>query len=139
VSDDLPAMFLDPLRSEDLDGAERFRLLERLRYRSKVLDREIELEAGFECDSYSSPRTFFGSWIVRGIDRRPAFLHDKLYASGICTRKEADLALLEAMESVGISWWRRKAIYRGVRLGGGLFWEHDDEGELDEHVQEESP
>ena len=121
------ACFLSPLRSEDLPGGTRWRLLAPLTFYSKVLERLITVETGFEADSYSAPQTPFGSWIVRDIDRRPAFIHDKLYTERSCTREEADLVLLEAMEAVGISWWRRRLIYRGVRVGGGFFWGEDDD------------
>lgn len=121
------AAFLTPLRSEDEDGRS-WKLLEPLRYYSKILDRVIELPAGFVADSYSAPYDFVGSWIVRGLDRRPAFVHDKLYSERATTRKQADDVLLEAMESVGISWWRRQAIYRAVRLGGAMYWS-DEESE----------
>lgn len=120
------AGFLSPLRTEDLDGR-RGRLLEELRYYSAILGREIVLEAGFVADSYSAPYDLVGSWIVRGIDRRPSWIHDKLYGEHSTTRAQADAVLLEAMESVGIAWWRAQLIYRGVRLGGGLFWAPDDD------------
>lgn len=126
----MKAGFLSALRSEDVDGC-RWKLTEPLRYYSAVLGREIVLEAGFVADSYSSPRELVGSWLVRNIDRRPAFIHDKLYGERSCTRFEADQVLLEAMESVGIAWWRRQAIYRGVRLGGGLYWDEDTQGPID--------
>lgn len=132
---DRKAGFLSALRSEDLDGGRKWKLLEPLRYYSAILAREIVLDAGFVADSYSAPRDFIGSWIVRDIDRRPAFVHDKLYAARFCTREQADKVLLEAMESVGISWWRSRLIYAGVRVGGGLFWPDDPAPSQDPHSE----
>lgn len=120
------ARFLSPLRTEDLDGGRQWRLLEPLRYYSRVLDRVIEIPAGFVADSYSSPREALGSWVVRDIDRRPAFIHDKLYGERSCTRAQADAVLLEAMEVARVPWWRRQVIYAGVRVGGAFFWDDDD-------------
>jgi hypothetical protein len=120
------AGFLSPLRTEDLDGR-RGRLLEPLRYYSAVLGREIVLEAGFVADSYSAPYDLVGSWIVRGIDRRPSWIHDKLYGEHSTTREQADAVLLEAMESVGIAWWRRQLIYRGVRSAAASSGRPDDD------------
>ena len=121
----MKAEFLTALRSEDLPGGQQWRLLEPLVYYSAILIRRIELPAGFVADSYSSPNTLFGSWIVRGIDRRPAFIHDKLYAERATTRAVADRVFLEAMEAVGVSSWRRALIYRAVRLGGAFHWPDD--------------
>lgn len=129
------AFFATSLVSEDLDG-NRSRLVEPLVYFSKILMQYLTLPRGFEADSYSAPQTPFGSWMVRGLDRRPAFVHDWLYSpeSGV-DRETADRVLLEAMEAVGISWWRRRLIYRAVRVGGGFFYK----GTLDEIVAPPDP
>lgn len=125
----LKAHFVGHLVSEDLDGGEAWRLVEPLVYYSAILNDYIVVPKGFEADSYSSPPTMFGAYIVRGIDRRPAFIHDKLYGDGEVTREVADRILLEAMEAAEVPWWRRKLIYRAVRGFGGLFYKepHEDE------------
>jgi hypothetical protein len=125
----LKAHFITPLVSEDLEGGEAWRLREPLVYFSALLHEYITVPVGFEADSYSAPETPFGSFIIRGIDRRPAFIHDKLYADADLPREVCDSVFLEAMEAAGIAWWRRKLIYRGVRSFGGLFYKDKDEND----------
>ena len=122
----MKAHFITHLVSEDLDGGEAWRLIEPLVYYSALLNDYIVVPKGFEADSYSAPPTMFGAYIVRGIDRRPAFIHDKLYADGNVTRDQADQVLLEAMEAAEVPWWRRKLIYSAVRGFGGLFYKGND-------------
>jgi hypothetical protein len=115
--------FTEFLRSTDLDGC-RLKLNASLHYLSVELDRVVTIPRGFECDSYSAPRDLLGSWIVRGIDRRPAVLHDWLYRDGRnVSRAQADLALLEAMKSVGIETWRANSIYAAVRAFGWRYYQ----------------
>ena len=40
------------------------------------------------------------------------------YSIGDIERKLADDILLEAMTLTGVSYWKREAIYAGVRVGG---------------------
>jgi len=49
-------------------------------------------------------------------------LHDYLYQTGMFTRAECDLILEEAMWSLGVSWWRRKSVKFGLRVGGWKAW-----------------
>ena len=54
---------------------------------------------------------------------QPSVVHDWLYdyAQGF-TRLEADQMMLDGMEAMGVSWLRRQAIYRAVRVGGWTAW-----------------
>lgn len=115
--------FLEHLRSEDLDGSKLI-LTSPLHYWSAELRRMVTIPTGFVCDAYSAPRDLLGSWIVRGIDRRPAVLHDWLYQKGSkASRAQADRTLLEAMESVGIERWRANGIYAAVRAFGWRYFQ----------------
>ena len=49
-------------------------------------------------------------------------LHDYLYQVGIFERLESDEILEEAMASLGVAWWRRKAVKLGLRVGGWVAW-----------------
>lgn len=118
------AEFLSDLDARFIAGG-RLRLLARLGMYSAVLGRELWCEAGFEFDGYSSPPGPFGSWIIRGLDVRPAAFHDDLYGKRFTTREQADDVLLEAMGLADIPWWRRRIIYRGVRTGGCFHWPDD--------------
>jgi len=56
-----------------------------------------------------------------------AIVHDWLYgcheiAGKAITREQADGVMLEAMETLGVSWWRRWAIWSALRVGGWWAW-----------------
>jgi hypothetical protein len=115
------ARFITTLQSEDLAGGGRWRLLTPLIFYSAILQRHIVMPVGAEADSYSVPALF--AWLVHNLDRRPAFIHDELYSGRhYVTREQADAVILEACASVGISWWRRRLIFRGTRVGGWAFF-----------------
>jgi len=42
------------------------------------------------------------------------------------TRKDVDDIFLSLMEQLGLSWWRRRAMYLAVRLFGGRYWTERD-------------
>ncbi|HIP21196.1 MAG TPA: DUF1353 domain-containing protein [Sulfurimonas sp.] len=49
-------------------------------------------------------------------------LHDYLYQVGIFERLESDEILDEAMASLGVVWWRRKAVKLCLRVCGWDAW-----------------
>lgn len=79
---------------------------------------------GFLWDGASIPK--FAQKIIgkpMGDYALAGLLHDWLYSSRILGnnergRKEADKLFLLAMKCLNISWWRRKLMYRAVRLFG---------------------
>lgn len=79
---------------------------------------------GFLWDGASIPK--FAQKIIgkpMGKYALAGLLHDWLYSSRILGnsergRKEADKLFLLAMRCLKISWWRRKVMYRAVRIGG---------------------
>ena len=88
---------------------------------------------GFVYDGASIPRVFwrFIGPPAAGKYAHAALLHDWLYVRQVwfkngkftrITRKEADDIMLMVMKEDGVSWWRRNAIHRAVRLGGGRAW-----------------
>lgn len=110
--------FLTPLRVEQISDDD-WRVTEDFRYRSAVLDREILVPAGFVTDFASVPRLPVIYLLAGGVAVRPATLHDFLYRSGSAPKEKADAVFLEAMELVGIPWWRRKMMWAGVAVFGG--------------------
>ena len=85
--------------------------------------RTYTVPAGFITDGASTPRFL---WSIcppmGGRTAEAAVLHDWFYSktcSITATRAYADEMFLLAMQANGVSWKRRKAIYRGVRIGGG--------------------
>lgn len=81
------------------------------------------IEAGFKTDFASVPRLPLIYPLFANKARKSAVFHDWLYQNKPFSRKAADDAFLCAMESEGLGWATRQAMYRGVRLGGGLYWE----------------
>ena len=124
-----PAHFITPLRTEALwgedglplytrDGRRLYKLLSPLVYWSAKYNRLFVVKEGFITDFGSVPRlpviyTLFGE-----IAEEPYPLHDMLYSTGELPREDADAVLLEALEAVGISRWKRLPVYSGVRVGG---------------------
>lgn len=94
----------------------------------------ISVNSGFITDLASIPRPLRILFIVNGDHREAAVLHDWLYANkGKITndrtgkkttlnRLNADKLFLEAMSKTGVSFFRRWAMYLGVRLGGVFYW-----------------
>lgn len=87
--------------------------------------RKIEVPAGFVTDLASIPAPLRGLLNVNGKSRRAAVLHDWLYCSQPCTRKEADAILKAALrtEGVQVAAW---VYWAGVRLGGWRYWRKRD-------------
>jgi hypothetical protein len=50
--------------------------------------------------------------------QRAATLHDYLYTQHLVSRRRADAIFEAAMIPLGISWWKRKLMWLGVRLFG---------------------
>ncbi len=79
---------------------------------------------GFKTDGASIPRIlwpFIGSPFT-GRYRKPALTHDELYTTQKTTRLYADQVFLEGMEDRAVSFWKRRAMYIGVRIGGWYNW-----------------
>ena len=108
------------LRGEDAD---KIRLICHLFY--VYGEEKIIVPAGFVSDGASIPRFF---WRIigspfRGMYRDAAIVHDWLYFSGKYTRLETDRIFKQAMKELGVSAWRRGAMYRAVRIGGANSWQ----------------
>jgi hypothetical protein len=82
----------------------------------------IKVELKFMTDFASVPpifRPLVSNWGKHG---NAAVLHDYLYWTQTCSRKEADNIFLEGMKVMEVSSWRRNLVYWGVRLAGGFAW-----------------
>ena len=90
----------------------------------------ITIPAGFITDFASSPRIFWPIVSPWGKWGKAAIVHDYLYQNHgeilifkwYTSRKHADDIFLEAMTVLGVAPWRRRLMYRGVRLFGWLAW-----------------
>ena len=85
-------------------------------------NKTISVPVGFTTDLASVPRGF--RWLITGHShtRKPAVVHDYLYAKGYTTRKEADLLFRKGMRDTNTPAWKREAAYLGVRVGGWVSW-----------------
>lgn len=110
--------FLTPLRVEQITETD-WRVTADFLYASAALDREVVVPAGFVTDFASVPRLPVVYLAAGGVAVRPAVLHDYLYRSGTAPKAQADAVFLEAMELVGVSWWRRRLMWAGVAVFGG--------------------
>jgi hypothetical protein len=84
----------------------------------------LQVKAGFITDGGSVPRLFQNVIPPLGI-YLPAFLaHDALYATEYLERSIADWILLDLLQELGATWYRRNQVYLAVRAGGWLVWKH---------------
>ena len=101
-----------------------FELLFALSYTTKK-GLYIEVPVGFVSDYASVPTCLQGIIQSYGNHEKAAVIHDYLYSAKChiqITRKEADVIFLEQMKDLGVSYMKRKMMYRAVRLFGGTFW-----------------
>ena len=101
----------------------RFFLQEDFIYIFEYLGKEntIIVPAGFNTDGFSTPKLFkpFQSETGKGIEI--AVVHDFLYSKqspAHITRADADMAFLQGLECLGVSKFKRYAMYVAVRLFG---------------------
>jgi hypothetical protein len=82
----------------------------------------LRIPAGFVTDYASIPSRFRGTFERQGRYSRAALIHDYLYWTQTCTRKQADNLFMIAMKESGVPWNDRDPIYQAVRIGGGPAW-----------------
>ena len=114
------SLFLTPLCVEQIseDGNGVWKLTAPLRYSSALLDGIMTVEQGFVTDFASVPRLPVVWLLAGGCADRAAVVHDLLYQSKNVPRELADSIFLEAMEVLGVNWFRRYAMYYAVRAFG---------------------
>lgn len=77
----------------------------------------------FCSDGASIPRAFWGICEPLNGQYIGAFLkHDYCYANGISTREIVDYEMLDDLKLCGMSFAKRQAIYRAVRLFGSKYY-----------------
>jgi hypothetical protein len=117
--------FTGPFITEDLPGGED---VWKIVVSYAFIDQDGRwyiVPAGTITDGASIPK---GLWIVAGHPRetdigQAAGVHDIDYRLGNGTRKECDQRLIRGMKVLGASWWKRQAVYAGIRLGGQVAWD----------------
>ena len=99
-------------------------LVEDVRYTVGQTTTTIVVPSGFVTDFASIPQPFWGTGLSpNGTYSKAAIVHDYLYWTQGCTRKQADNILLIAMKESEVDTTTRAAIYEGVRFGGDSAWE----------------
>jgi hypothetical protein len=88
-------------------------------------DKAIVVPQGFVTDFASIPWGLRWLLAKQGRYSRAALVHDYLYWSQICTKKQADNILMIAMKESHVVGWQRFFIYEGVSLAGGGAWSED--------------
>ena len=93
----------------------------------------IQVNPGFDFDGASVPQALWGLGLspMTGGYQRAACLHDALYASEFYDRKTCDELFLAAMESDGVPYKKRMAMFYAVRMFGGLVWKDHKQEEVD--------
>ena len=92
----------------------------------------IQVNPKFDFDGASIPR---GLWSIVGSPmtggyQRAGCLHDALYAGQIFDRGLCDNLFLEAMESDGVGYFKRYAMYWAVRSAGWTVWKNHKQEEV---------
>ena len=94
-----------------------------LTYFTKIVKPQLILvPKGIKTDLGSIPRALQGIFPKDGKAMFAYILHDYLYQTGMFSRLESDSILEEAMGTLGVSYWRRKTVKFGLRLGGWVAW-----------------
>lgn len=73
---------------------------------------------GYTTDLATVPRVPIIFLAFGAIGEKAATLHDFLYGQGAHPRSWCDEVLRDALAAEGVSWWRRQAMYRAVRIAG---------------------
>ena len=113
--------FTTPLRVTETGDGTTWRLTGPMlvEYGNKVM----AVPAGFETDFASIPRVFRSLVPILGRQNKPSVWHDYLYVEKPVSRRDADWLFLEALESVGVGWLKRNAMWAAVRVGGSRVWQ----------------
>ena len=77
---------------------------------------------GFLHDFASVPRIVWPLVGPVGNHAEAAVLHDWLYQAQPCSRADADGIFSRCLQEAGLSWWKRRAMFRAVRLFGWRYW-----------------
>lgn len=82
----------------------------------------ITIKRGFTTKFDSIPRIFGITINPYNKGAKAAIIHDYLYKTRELPRDICDKIFLEAMEVLGVSWWKRNLMYLNVRLFGRKYY-----------------
>jgi len=89
---------------------------------SENSDEVISVPEGFMTDLASIPPV--ARWMIPKLGKhaQAAVLHDYLYNKKLFDRKKCDVIFLEAMKVLRVSLWKRRTMFRAVRMFGWIPW-----------------
>ena len=99
-----------------------------LTYKSNLTFETLIVPIGFKTDLGSIPQALQNIFPKDGKAMFGYILHDWLYFKGSYSQSVCDDILEEAMESLGVTWWRRKAVRFGLKLGGSIAYNNHRKG-----------
>ncbi len=99
-----------------------------LTYYSELIGALILVPVDVKTDLGSIPKVFQLVFPKDGLATFAYILHDYLYQIGIYTRKQCDAILEEAMQTLGVTLWRRKSVKAGLKVGGWRAWNNYRKG-----------
>ena len=114
-------------------GPQAFEVVEPLVYENEEVT--LQVNPGFDFDGASIPQALWsviGSPMTGGY-QRAGCLHDALYASEYYERSVCDKLFLDAMESDGVNYVKRYAMYYAVRSFGWTVWKGHKKEEVNEY------
>jgi len=116
---------LAPAALAPFADADFWYLTEPLHWKSNKL--EVTVPKGFTTDFATVPSIFW-SWIPPvGRHGYPAIIHDWLYWEQRVTRSAADTTFDAALSDLGVSSFKRFAMYQSVSWFGGKYWNENVE------------
>ena len=93
-----------------------------LNFYSDVVGEWIKVPTGLKTDLGSIPAALQWLFPTDGKAVLGYVLHDYLYKTGLYTRNECDDILEEAMKLLDVSYWKRRSVRAGLKVGGWVAW-----------------
>ena len=125
--------FTTPLIVRHING-KIWEVMEEFTYKVFNSTAMITVPVGYITDFASIPRL---CWRLIGHPAgkygKAAVIHDFLYSSHRYNRKRSDEIFYEAMGVSGVVLWKRKIIYRAVRMFGMFAWKKAGKGRNDDN------
>lgn len=120
-------MFLSRLCTDDDPQPDVWVIAQPLIWEDQVFGR-LEIPAGFRTDLASIPRVFRNIQFLdpNGLSRRPAAMHDWLYAWRGIGKDDADEFLKQSLLAEGAAPHVSEVFYLGVHVFGQQSWDSDN-------------
>ena len=95
---------------------------------SEHSDEIIHVVEGYITDLASIPRIV--RWLIPKMGRhaQAAVVHDNCYQYHLYSQKRSDEIFLECMEVLKVPLWKRRLMYRAVRMFGGIAYNKPSNG-----------